>query len=249
MYEERFYRNYVDFIEVFSFEITYKYSNILVMIDKKNYVPAMKRFLAEQQAILYTEIEEYIKYDQEFGRTFQAYEAAPMVSGIVRTMSDASLTVGVGPMASVAGAISQYLGRILLQKYNVNKLIVENGGDIYLYSEEDFKVGIYAGEGSSFNHLILKIKGNSKPIGICTSSGKIGHSVSMGSADAVTVICESASVSDAYATLLGNCISSKEDIKKVIDMALEIKEILGAVCICENKIGMFGCIEIVDMQL
>jgi len=55
----------------------------------------------------------------------------------------AAEAVGVGPMAAVAGAISQYVGRDL-GNYS-DEIIIENGGDIYMKNKTDKHILIYAG--------------------------------------------------------------------------------------------------------
>ena len=47
------------------------------------------------------------------------------------------------------------------------------------------------------------------PMGICTSSGTVGHSLSFGKADAVCVKAKSVSLADAAATAIGNMVKSQ----------------------------------------
>ena len=90
---------------------------------------------------------------------------------------------GVGPMAAVAGAIAEFVGEELLA-YSP-EVIIENGGDIYIKSLKKRVVGIYAGNSPLTGKIGLEIEGKETPIGICTSSGTVGHSLSFGRADAV----------------------------------------------------------------
>ncbi|HQG98755.1 MAG TPA: UPF0280 family protein, partial [Thermotogota bacterium] len=92
---------------------------------------------------------------------------------IARHMIQASAACGVGPMAAVAGAIAEYVGLDLLNLSS--EVIVENGGDIFLRTRRARKIGIYAGLSPLSNRLSLEIDAEETPMGICTSSGTVGH--------------------------------------------------------------------------
>jgi ApbE superfamily uncharacterized protein (UPF0280 family) len=145
-------------------------------------------------------------------------------------------------MAAVAGAIAQFVGAEL-SAYSP-EVIVENGGDIFLKSDSDRVVAIYAGQSPFSGKLGLEIKGKDTPLGVCTSSGTVGHSISFGRADAVTVIARSATLADAAATAIGNLISQPDDIPKGIEFARVNPELLGVLIIKDDKIGVWGRIKI-----
>ena len=120
----------------------------------------------------------------------------PLAPPLLRTMLSAARLAGVGPMASVAGAIAQAVGAAL--KPHSSSIIVENGGDCYLDMDEETTVGIYAGPRSPFSGKIgIRLTADVFPLGICTSSGTVGHSLSFGKADAVTVTARDAALADA----------------------------------------------------
>ncbi len=128
---------------------------------------------------------------------------------IVKTMAEAAEKAGVGPMAAVAGAIAEYVGRELLPFSR--EVIVENGGDIFLKTQKTRSIGIYAGESSPFTgKLALRIEPKDTPLGICTSAGTVGHSLSFGKCDAAILVSPSASLADAAATAVGNLIQSAD---------------------------------------
>ena len=132
-------------------------------------------------------------------------------------MSESAEKVGVGPMASVAGAIAEFVGNEL-SAYSA-EVIVENGGDIYLKSLEKRIIGVYAGESPLTGKLGLEIDGEDTPLGVCTSSGTVGHSLSFGKADAVIVLSKSATLADAAATAIGNLVAQPEDITRGVEFA------------------------------
>jgi ApbE superfamily uncharacterized protein (UPF0280 family) len=157
-------------------------------------------------------------------------------------MMKVSQVAGVGPMAAVAGALAEYVGQDLL-KLTPN-VIVENGGDIFLKSKDEINIGIFAGDSSFSEKLALKIRPEEMPIGICTSSATVGPSLSFGIADAVCVKSKSAAMADAAATMIGNLVKTKKDIKKAISGGSQIKDVLGILIIVENEMGLWGEMEL-----
>jgi hypothetical protein len=141
-------------------------------------------------------------------------------------------------MAAVAGAVAQFVGEEL-QEYSPD-VIIENGGDIYIRSTADRLIGIHAGDSPLSGKLALAIVAVETPCGICTSSGIVGHSLSFGKADAVTIIAPSASLADATATACGNIVQTADDIQRGLDLAAGIKGIIGAVIIKGDRVGVWG---------
>jgi len=86
-----------------------------------------------------------------------------------------------------------------------------------------------------------------KPLGICSSSATVGHSLSMGVADVVCILSASAAMADGAATALGNQIKGKEDIEKAIDRIRDTEEILGGVVIVEDRMASWGDIELIRL--
>ena len=130
------------------------------------------------------------------------------------------------------------------EEIQVEEIIVENGGDIYLDIQKDI-VPIGLRRNSPLSGKIgVQIPQELSPLGVCTSAGKIGPSVSFGRADAVMVACYNTALSDALATALGNLVTSPEDIKTVIEKAQKYSEIISAIIICDDKIGVSGQLSI-----
>jgi hypothetical protein len=94
------------------------------------------------------------------------------------------------------------------------------------------------------SQFTFKIKPRKKPLGICTSSGKIGHSISLGAADSDTVISESSSVADGLATRIANDVKgadSEDNVVNAAETAEEFRELFdGALIICENNVATVG---------
>ena len=129
------------------------------------------------------------------------------VSDIANTMFESTklfLPNFVTPMASVAGSISELLLLKVLEKFKVNKIYINNGGDISLYISKNEKFNFSIGGETSCVIEYTDIDGFG---GIATSGWK-GRSFSMGIADSVTVIAEKASVADAAAKLASAIVAA-----------------------------------------
>jgi hypothetical protein len=109
-------------------------------------------------------------------------------------------------------------------------------------------VSIYAGASPLSGRVGLRIHERHMPLGICSSSGTIGHSLSMGTADAVCVLSPSAALADAAATALGNHIRSKKDLQNLPAWSQERKDILGGVVIVGDTLASWGDVELVGMR-
>ena len=179
-------------------------TNILLKTDLLN--NELSKFILKQRI----ELINYIRKNKEFLISFEPVEVddAPF---IVKMMAKAGEIAEVGPMAAVAGTISQLSMNYLLNK-GAKYAIVENGGDIALKTNKDVVMGLYAGTSSLSGQIGFKIKHEKTPMGICTSSGTVGHSISLGKADSVTVFAEEASIADALATSIAN--EAKGDIEQ-----------------------------------
>jgi len=156
-----------------------------------------------------------------------------------------SRLASVGPMAAVAGAMAQSVSKDLLQLSD--EIIVENGGDIYLVTSKDRTIGIYAGQSSLSLKLGITIRAVDSPLGVCTSSGTVGPSFSLGKADAVSILAKSAALADAAATAVGNVVRKKEDIESGLERVKQIDGVLGVLIILGKNVGVWGQVNLVQL--
>ena len=200
--------------------------------------------LVEQLVTEYRDqLEKYINTDPAFLKSLIPHDIMTDAPAIVVGMADAARAAGVGPMAAVAGAISEAVGQKLLK--HSRDVIVENGGDIYLRTRRIRNIGIFAGKSPLSHRIALEVQPHDTPVGICTSSGTVGHSLSFGCADAVVILSPSAPLADAVATATGNLVRSREDLEKAVNFALSIQGIKGAVVIKDEKLAVMGRIKLV----
>lgn len=192
-----------------------------------------------------SQLEQYIVNDEKFMRALEPHTAQPGAPAIVSHMAMAGQAAGTGPMAAVAGAIAQHVGEYLALR--TREVIVENGGDIFIRTERVRLIGIFAGPSPFTNRLALEIEPHRTPLGICTSSGTVGHSLSMGCADAMVVLAPSAALADAVATAAGNLVHNEEGLQQAVDFAMGVKSVTGALAIKNDKLAAAGSIKLAPM--
>jgi hypothetical protein len=191
-------------------------------------------------------IEDYIREHPSFRTSLEPLPLDPAAPSIVQDMLFAGQSLAVGPMAAVAGAIAESVGKFL-QAFSCN-VIVENGGDVFLATQEEATVGIFAGRSPVSMRLGLRIPPEETPCGLCTSSGQVGPSLSFGRADAVTVWASSTALADASATALANRVVVPEDIEPTLDVARSTEGVKGALVVLQDRIGVWGPMELVRLS-
>jgi hypothetical protein len=237
-FRKRFYRDFVTARKLHQKRIILKQTDLQIMTDK----PLDEPFTVEKIDNYRSEIEGYINRDSRLLVALKPIAVELNAPAIVRKMSEAAFLANVGPMAAVAGAVAEFLGRDLLKK-GYKDVIVENGGDIFVKLRRPCKVGIYSGRSKVWNQFKLNIKPSDTPLGICTSSGTIGHSLSFGLADAVIILAKTAYLADAVATACANRVHSKKDLRLALDFAKSIKGVKAVVIIMKKDMISWGRIE------
>jgi ApbE superfamily uncharacterized protein (UPF0280 family) len=239
-YQKRFYRDWIYPGILFRKRIVVRETDLEILCDK----PIDREFVVSRIEKYRRQIEEYICKDERFLTDLKPLAVELRAPLIVREMSASSRKANVGPMAAVAGAIAQHVGYDLLRK-SCRTVIVENGGDIFIKAAYPVKVGIYAGKSKLTGKLRIKIFPRQTPLGICTSSGTVGHSLSFGIADSVVILAESAFLADAVATAAANLVQSKADLEKAVKFAGSLKGVKGAVAILKNYLAVWGSVKFV----
>jgi len=237
---ERFYQSWCKTKDLISFTVRIKESELFIQSDRDLSIEAVG-LLDRYRRIL----EGYVRKRPEFLKSLNPINDDRMAPDIVKDMIFYSRVADVGPMAGVAGAVAEYVGKDLL-KYT-DEVIIENGGDIFLSSKKDRNIAIYAGDSVFSGRIGIKIKAKIMPIGVCTSSGTVGHSLSFGKADAVVVVSKSTILADAMATSIANMIKNENDIEMIVSKATKQDEIDGILVIKNDKLGVKGNIELIEI--
>jgi uncharacterized protein len=240
-HRERTYRHLTSPGRLVSFRVRVKETDLLIHADRALETLALESVLQHRSVL-----ESYIELFPEFVTTLAPWSLPGPAPLLIREMTDAGRRTGVGPMAAVAGAIAEGTGRDLLAASR--EVIVENGGDIFLKTEHPVTVGLYAGRSSLSLKVGLRIRGRDRATAVCTSSGTVGHSLSLGRADAVCVVSDACSLADAAATAIGNRIRSPADVASAIEFGKRVPGIEGLLVIVGEEMGLWGDVQLVPLD-
>jgi ApbE superfamily uncharacterized protein (UPF0280 family) len=241
--EKRTYRSFIARNGLTSFQVRHQETDLHIQAEN-NLEDEVSKWVIEVRL----SIEGYARSHPGFLESYVPLPDDLFAPSIVRDMLESSATAGVGPMAAVAGAIAQHIGKRCVE-LTPGEVIVENGGDIFLWAFGPITSAIWAGTSPLSGRAGIAIAPGRMPLGICTSSGTVGHSRSLGKADAVTVISQSVSLADATATSIGNMVKTDRDIDSGLNALKKIPGILGGVIIKGTKLGIWGQIELVPLNL
>jgi ApbE superfamily uncharacterized protein (UPF0280 family) len=115
--------------------------------------------------------------------------------------------VFITPMAAVAGAVAEEVLGAMTAAADLQRAYVNNGGDIAvaLAPGERLRIGMVdrPDRPSMFGSLLLAAD---QPVRGIATSGWRGRSFSLGIADAVTVLADTAAIADAAATVIANAV-------------------------------------------
>ena len=206
---------------------------VTIFARERSHIDAARESIREQRAYL----EDFISRDPFFQITLEPYDLvyddAPR---IVQQMIEKSAVFGIGPMAAVAGAIAGNALQAMMDE-GATYAVVDNGGDICILNDQPLVVGIYAGS-SPIRDLAFQLAARRAPLGICTSSGSVGPSISFGFADAAVVIAEDVVLADAAATALGNAVTAEGPLEECFP-AIDRPGIEGALVIRGEEMALW----------
>ena len=239
--QRRTYRSLVSDKNLASFRVVVRETDLLVRADKPLETETKDLILKHR-----IPLERYLEQHPEFVHAMVPWPRDKLAPPIVKTMIAAGENAGVGPMAAVAGAIAEYVGRDLLAQSK--DVIVENGGDVFIRTCFPLVAGIFAGKSPLSSKIGVRIDSPGRPVAVCTSSGTLGHSLSLGRADAAVVISDSTALADAAATAIGNKVSGKDDIEPAIAFGEKIKGVMGIVVIVDSRMGLWGDVELTQIS-
>ncbi|MCP4677289.1 MAG: UPF0280 family protein [Deltaproteobacteria bacterium] len=238
MYEKRFYRNWIEADDLERFEVAIGESDLFILCNRN-----LEELATEALGRVRSEIENYIAGHYSFKTALKPIALDGNAPSTVRRMCRAASAWDVGPMAAVAGVVAQFVGRRLSKE--AETVIVENGGDIFAVAPRPVKLVLYAGDESPFGDKLAFEVDARQGVGVCTSSGRVGPSLSFGVADAVVAISSDAAFADAAATAIANTIRRPEDIDRAVEKQKQKGLLDGLIACCGDRLGVWGDIELI----
>jgi len=236
MYTERFYRSWTSHNKLETFRVVSGESDLQIYADKVLRKKALEVLLDARRRL-----KEHINRHPLFLRSLAPVTTGTQDSFLI-CMEEAGAEWNTGPMASVAGAIAHHVGDALLGYSDT--VVVENGGDIWARSKSPLDMLVYPGEDSPLSSGIPFSINAAEGVSVCTSSGKVGKSFSMGAADSVTAIHRKGAIADAAATSLANRIRGASDVTGTVDSVAAGRRLSGVIAVCGESIGIWGDIKL-----
>lgn len=239
-YRERSYRSRFSNDERRWFCVKFLESDLWIGVDRGSYRASMEADTYAMLVDLRRQMDAYLLMDPQYKTALTPYDAGLEAPNILKEMSRVSHKTGIGPMSAVAGAVAKKVAEYL----GTQEVIVENGGDIYAQAASDMDISVFAGQSPLSEKIGLHIPAAEFPLGICTSSGTVGPSLSLGRADAVMIVCKDVLLADSYATSMANRIKTVNDLQSVIDRISDLPEILGAIAVKDDRMAITGRFEL-----
>jgi uncharacterized protein len=239
-HQSRTYRTRMQRLGLVGFRVAVKETDLMILAQRDLSTEVRSLVVQERQ-----QLEAYLHQYPEFLTTLAPWPPDPYAPPLVRDMIQAAAAAGVGPMAAVAGAIAARVGQALLPF--TDEVIVENGGDIFMQLQAPATVSLYAGRSPLSHKVGLRIQPGPRPWGVCTSSGTVGPSLSLGRADAACVVAADAALADACATALGNRVPGADAIDAALEWIATIPGLDGAVVVLGERLGACGNIELAPL--
>lgn len=239
----RFYRFWHNISHGVSYEVRFRQTDLWIRSSRDFSGEILKTVIEA-----HSEIMSYVSRAPLFLKSLLPLPLDPTAPPLVQKMLRAASLTTVGPMAAVAGVISERVGERIRKIDPASNVIVENGGDCYIFSDAPIVIGLYVVGATARSPLSTKIRllPEYLPLCVCTSSATIGHSMSLGKADAVTVFSRDGAYADAAATAICNSIRSYHDLMPVLEDWGAKLDIHAVVAIIDKRIGVHGNIEFVS---
>jgi len=244
-YVNRDYRRLHQGSDLHYFRVQVRESDLAIGVEQTSWSLDLQEKCRRELAGLRQELEGYISLHPDFRTSFSPVRLLPGAPAIAQTMAQAATLAGVGPMAAVAGAVAQALGEFLAP--SSREVVIENGGDLYLRGERERVIAVFAGTSPFSFRIGVRICPQGSALGVCTSSGTVGPSISLGKADAVIIKAQDAALADAVATSAANRVQQAEDLMKAVDFAQGISGVAGVLAIKDDKMAAWGEMEIVQL--
>lgn len=245
-YIDRQYRQWLPPSRWTATEVSYRFSNLWIGTSPDCPPREVHQKVLQKLVSLHKELGRYIDRRPGFLNSLKPLSA--VASGIAGRMLEAARHAGTGPMSAVAGAIAREVGWELLTTLRPKELLIENGGDIFLKNQSAVDMAVFAGPSPLSMKVGFRIPPQDSPLGICTSSGTIGPSLSFGKADAALVICPDPALADALATAMANKVKSKADIEPVLTDFYDPSLINACMLIFGEYLGVRGSYELVPVK-
>lgn len=156
---------------------------------------------------------------------------------VVRRMVEIATGVGVGPMFTFPGALTDHVAATLSRF--VPELVIVNGGDYYIAARKASKLTVYQRDGQPMS---VVIRPERCPMGVYTTMGAMQTPAD--TADGVVVLADSCILADAAAAAVMAILKRPESFGGALTFLRHLQGVHGGIVIHEERIGVAGSVEI-----
>jgi len=157
------------------------------------------------------QVQREISANQFFLTSLEPVDCSPTAGPVPRGMCEAARLAGVGPMAAVAGAVA-HAALDAMMRQGCEHGWVDNGGDVALVLREPITLEVFS-DPLAKETIALELEPAGRRISVCSSSGRLGSSISLGDSDVALAIAESGCLADALATAIGNRVRNRDSLR------------------------------------
>lgn len=244
LFETRTYRNSLSKERFQSFVIQYKSADLWIGVDPGSFQKEMTEVALSTLESVLDELEAYGAANPVFKKSLKPCSVPDDAPAKIRQLTVAGEKAGAGPMAAVGGLLSESVGRALLENFSIGELVVENGGKMFVKLQNPLVLSIFAGESPLSGMAGMEILPEQTPLGVGTFTQADRSPMNFGNADAVMIACKEAALADALTTGFGNRIKKPADVEKVLNRTESFPEVLAAILVCDDQIGIRGEFEL-----
>jgi len=244
IFEARTYRNSLSRERFQSFAIQQETADLWIGVDPNSFQDDMADVAVAALRSALDELNAYGTANPLFKKSLKPCSVQDDAPAMIRHLAAAGEKAGVGPMAAVGGLLSETIGRALLENFSIGELVVENGGNLFVKLQDPLVLSIFAGESPLSGMAGMEVLPEQTPLGVCTFTQADKSPMDYGKADAVMIACGDAVLADALTSGFGNRIKKPADVENVLNRTENVPEILAAVLVCDDQIGIRGEFEL-----
>jgi len=244
LFEPKTYRNSLPKDRFIGFELKVAELNLWIALDPDSFREEIKSTAERELSQLIAQLAVYMSEDGFFKKTLKAYEVPETAPEVIRKMASGAALGGIGPMAALNAASVQQVAEALLKDFEIKEMFIECAGEMYLKLQSSLVLSIFAGDSDISGMVGLEIQPEQTPLAVATGIGTRGKPINYTQADAVLIFAKDACQAAGFAVGLGNKVKTVDDVDKALKRTEVFPEILGAVIIMGDQIGIRGEFEL-----
>lgn len=155
-------------------------------------------------------------------------------------MARLAALAGVGPMVTLRGAVTEFVGRALVR--SSPEVVVSSGSSHFVATRKRARMVVHPGGRRAGEGLALILRPESGPQGVHTTSGRLV--LPGGGADGLVVVARSCVLADAAAAGATRVLGQGGSLRSALGYLQRVPGVVGALVVREGRIGVAGSLEL-----